>query len=58
MRCVACDKNLGNRESTRKSPVTGQYYDLCDKCFDTIKDQVEVVENPLSTEGEEESESN
>lgn len=57
MRCAACDKILSGRESTRKSPTTGYYYDLCDHCFKTIADQVEAVENPnLPEDGYEEEE--
>ena len=44
MRCRACDKNLSDRESTRKSFPSGTYLDLCDRCFETIKDQIQVVE--------------
>ena len=33
MRCAACNCNLSNRESTRKSAITGQYLDLCDSCM-------------------------
>jgi RNA recognition motif-containing protein len=45
MRCAACDHILSSRESVRKSAVTGTYYDLCDRCFSTIEDQVTAVEN-------------
>jgi len=45
-RCAACDARLSDRDMSRKSPVTGLYYDLCSKCFSTIKDEVESVENP------------
>ena len=44
MRCLACDDNLNNKESTRKF-ISGDYVDLCDRCFDSIKDQVMVLEN-------------
>lgn len=40
MRCLSCDKILNDYESTRKSAITGEYYDLCNACFSTIKDQV------------------
>ena len=33
MRCLACDCLLNSFESTRKSEVTKQYIDLCNKCF-------------------------
>jgi len=50
MRCAACDRGLSDLDSSRKSPITGQYYDLCGRCFKTIEDQVEFVENrDLST---------
>lgn len=57
MRCRACNRNLSNRESTRKSITTGEYLDLCDWCFDTIKDVVPSVEgNSFNDEGIEEPE--
>ena len=40
MRCLSCDKILNDYESTRKSAVTGEYIDLCNHCYSTIKDQV------------------
>lgn len=46
MRCASCDKNLNDRESTRKSAVTGNYIDLCDPCYKTIADQLNVIESP------------
>ncbi len=39
-RCRSCDKILNDYEMTRKSAVTGEYFDLCNGCFSTIKDQV------------------
>ena len=44
MRCLSCDKILNDYESTRKSAVTGEYIDLCNACFSTIKDTVYVKE--------------
>ena len=58
MRCAACDDPLSDRESSRKSPTTGQYYDLCDGCFGTIADQVEVSENPVVEQLVKENEEN
>jgi|GEM_PF-3283838 len=40
MRCAACDVALTDYESTRKSLITNQYYDLCNNCFKTIKDDL------------------
>lgn len=33
MRCYCCDKALNEFESTRKSAVSGEFLDLCNKCF-------------------------
>ena len=44
MRCLACDVELNDFEATRKSVHSGQYVDLCDKCFSTIKGTFEVEE--------------
>lgn len=44
MRCIACNKNLSDFESTRKYADSQQYVDLCNKCFSTISDSVTTVE--------------
>ena len=44
MRCLACNRRLTEAESTRKSPVSGMYYDLCNVCFSYISDDVLAVE--------------
>ena len=46
IRCLSCDRALSDKESTRKFQGSKTYVDLCDKCFDTIKDQkgLEVIE--------------
>ena len=33
MRCYCCDRELNEFESTRKSAVSGDYLDMCNKCF-------------------------
>lgn len=40
MRCRCCDKNLSDFESTRKHVITGEYIDMCNKCYGTIDKQV------------------
>jgi hypothetical protein len=40
MRCRCCDKNLSDFESTRKHITTGEYLDMCNKCYSTIDKQV------------------
>jgi hypothetical protein len=46
-RCYACDCELTDYESTRKSRVTGEYLDLCDFCFGEIADVFIDVEERL-----------
>jgi len=38
MRCLACNVNLSDRESTRRSMATDEFLDLCDHCFSTVTD--------------------
>jgi hypothetical protein len=40
MRCKSCDVNLTDAEAIRKSSVTSEYLDLCDRCLGTIADQI------------------
>jgi hypothetical protein len=44
MRCVACNKNLSDFESTRKDATTGKYLDMCSRCFSDIASDFLVVE--------------
>ena len=44
MRCVACDVVLTDYEATRKSLTTGDYMDMCNKCFGYIKHDVHSKE--------------
>jgi len=43
MRCLACNKNLNDFESTRKSATTGEYVDLCNHCFHNVEQDIESV---------------
>ena len=43
-RCRSCDCILSDYEMTRKSAVTGEYYDLCGHCFSTIRSEVHYRE--------------
>jgi hypothetical protein len=40
MRCQCCDKNLNDFESTRKHATTGEYLDMCNKCYSTVSDDL------------------
>lgn len=37
MRCTCCNRLLNDFESTRKSKVTGEYLDMCNKCYGTVQ---------------------
>ena len=43
MRCLSCNKNLSDFESTRKSANTGEYLDLCNSCFSDIQYDVDAI---------------
>lgn len=43
MRCLSCNKNLSDFESTRRSALTGEFIDLCNKCYEEIKYDVDTV---------------
>lgn len=44
MRCAACNSALSDYEATRKNS-NGDFVDLCNYCFETIKEDVEVENN-------------
>jgi hypothetical protein len=45
VRCLSCDCNLSDFESTRKSSITGDFLDVCSRCLGSILDDVSTVEN-------------
>lgn len=52
MRCVCCDRNLNDYESTRKSRTTGEYLDMCNKCFGLVEDNIETIDRTDFSEGD------
>ncbi len=51
MRCYCCNKALTDFEATRKSTTTGEYLDMCNKCYSTIKNETPAIERAdLATE--------
>lgn len=44
MRCLSCNEVLTDFESTRKSVVTNQYIDMCNRCYATIAEGIDVIE--------------
>ena len=49
MRCIACDKNLSDFESTRKNETTGEYEDLCNECYSSIQNNIAESEEDTPT---------
>lgn len=47
MRCLACDCELNDYESTRKDPLTGKYSDLCSGCILSVRDTVRELDEPV-----------
>ena len=39
MRCLACNAELNDYEATRKD-LHGDYIDMCNHCYSTIKDDI------------------
>lgn len=59
MRCYCCNSLLSDFESTRRSATTGDFLDMCNDCYYTIKDDVDVYErsdlrheSDIETEGD------
>ena len=49
MRCFSCNTALNDYESTRKSLVTGEYMDLCNRCFKGLGIQTNEEDEDYST---------
>lgn len=43
MRCLACNKNLNDFESTRKDSE-GNFLDLCNHCYHEVQADIGIVE--------------
>lgn len=44
MRCICCNKNLSDKESTRRAVNTGEYLDMCNGCFASVANSFPSVE--------------
>ena len=40
MRCTCCNKALNDSESTRKVVSTGEYLDMCNKCYKDVEQYI------------------
>lgn len=45
-RCVCCNRELNPFESTRKGSYSGEYIGLCNRCFSSVEDEMDVEINP------------
>jgi|TARA_R110000787_G_scaffold72581_4_gene161799 hypothetical protein len=53
MRCIACNKNLTDFESTRKSAQNGDYLDFCNECaYYTAEDVATIDREDLRSEAD------
>jgi hypothetical protein len=43
-RCICCNKILNPFEMTRKAASTGEYLQMCNKCYSSISDDLLSVE--------------
>ena len=52
MKCVCCDRNLNDYESTRRHALTNEFLDLCNRCMKDMpniptKDRTDLVKEAL-----------
>lgn len=51
MHCLACDKLLNDYESTRKYSSSGDFVDLCNRCFSTVAEDIpDIDDGPVGEE--------
>ena len=53
MRCYCCNKQLSDREATRRFTESEEFVDMCDTCLGTIEDEVDVSEGYTEEFGDE-----
>jgi len=44
MRCLACNQELNDFESTRKSSKSGEFIDLCNNCYKNVSNDINALE--------------
>ena len=52
MRCLSCNKILTDFESTRKFASTGEFLDLCNRCYSEVQDDIDTIIRPELQEDE------
>ena len=43
-RCLACNKRLSDRESTRRYASSGTFVDLCNQCFSEVAEEIPDID--------------
>lgn len=46
MRCRACDSSLTESMARARMPVSGEYWELCKKCLDSVKSSQGYADDP------------
>ena len=46
MRCLSCNCILSDYEATRKSASTHIFVDLCNRCYNSIEEDLDVIDRP------------
>lgn len=44
MRCYCCNKALSDYEATRRSVTTGNFLDMCNKCYSSVSGEILAME--------------
>ena len=52
MRCLACNRELSNKEATRRDVTCNNFLDMCDHCYRDIRTDVPTYINPLFADDE------
>ena len=52
MRCSSCNRSLTDSESTRRLVSTGEFLDMCNKCYKDIEDIVPTYNRDDVEEGD------
>lgn len=43
MRCYSCNRNLNDSESTRRVVSTGEFLDLCNRCYSDVAQEIPTI---------------
>ena len=52
MRCYCCNAQLSNQEATRRFTEREEFVDMCNKCLNTIDEDVDVTDGYVDDSGD------